>query len=297
MPSDPDALLWADRATGGAPDPRSSPRRPPSRPGLLLLLIALAAALLVGVAFAPPGRPLRLRLHPRTPRGLALGLGALVGADGTPAITAAVSVVPNMVSQFAAPQVPLEALAPAPSVQVDKAALKQRLTPLQYKVAVEGGTEGDLRQRDQWEAALPLGGQVRLRHRVAVVHPAHRGGRGCVHPGPELRDGPRGGTGERHRRPPGSRLSRRPGTDGAAVLHELRGPAVRPRPGAVIPTLPIARPPTHLSARWPPSSPDRPPARSLPPRPPESESKPNPAPSMASPAGASVRLLTPHRTA
>jgi len=144
MPSDPDALLWADGEAGGAPDPTSrvpAPRRSPSRPGLLLL-IALAAALLVSVTLAPLGRPLRLRLHPRNLLGgLALGLGALVGADGTPAITAAVSVVPNMVSQFAAPQVPLEALAPAPSVQVDKAALKQRLTPLQYKVAVEGGTE------------------------------------------------------------------------------------------------------------------------------------------------------------
>lgn len=50
--------------------------------------------------------------------------------------------------------------------------------------------EGDLRQRDQREAALPLGGQVRLRHRVAVVHPGVQWGGGIgtrVLPGDEVR--------------------------------------------------------------------------------------------------------------
>ena len=97
-----------------------------------------------------------------------------------------------------------------------------------------------LRLRGVSQPPLPLGRQVRVRHRLALLHPARlRGRRGHDTPPPHpppppppperphLRHGPHRGPLRPLRRPPRPRLPRWAATDRRALLHELGGPQAR----------------------------------------------------------------------
>src|SRR5437588_4646993 len=76
--------------------------------------------------------------------------------------------------------------------------------------------------------AVQLGHQVRLGDRLAQLLRAHGRGRSGAAARPQPRDGPHRG-GLRHvRRAPGTRLRRRPGSHGPALLHQLLLAGARP---------------------------------------------------------------------
>ena len=121
--------------------------------------------------------------------------------------------------------------------------LKKKLTPEQYTVTQECGTEPPfqqrllgqprarhLRRRRLGRAALLVDGQVRLRHRLAELHQAARAQRGR-----RRRDVTHGMVrtevrSQARRLAPGPRLRRRPARPGrAALLHQLRVAALHPR--------------------------------------------------------------------
>src|SRR6266487_2648293 len=91
---------------------------------------------------------------------------------------------------------------------------------------------GHLRGRGLGRAALQLPRQVRVRHRLAHLHPAPRKGeRQDAHGLPPRPPPHRGPVGSR-RLPPGTRLPGRPRAHRPALLHELGGAAIHPPGGA-----------------------------------------------------------------
>ena len=117
--------------------------------------------------------------------------------------------------------------------------LRRRLTSVQFKVTRQDGTEPrfqqpvlgqprawDIRRCHLRRAALQLNRQVRFRHRVAELHAAARAGEHRREKRPQLLRGPNRGAQQTCRFSPGARVQRRPGTDRAALLHELGGTAL-----------------------------------------------------------------------
>jgi methionine-S-sulfoxide reductase len=86
---------------------------------------------------------------------------------------------------------------------------------------------GHLRRRHQRRTAVLVARQVRLRHRLALVHAADRRPLRGHAPRPHAVDRPHGGPQPVRRRPPRPRLRRRPRTHGSALVHQRRGAPLR----------------------------------------------------------------------
>ena len=116
------------------------------------------------------------------------------------------------------------------------------LTPAQYRVLREGGTErafigrvlGLPRRRavpvrGVRRGAVRLGREVRVRHRLAELHRAGGDRGGHLAPGPHVLDGPHRGALPPLRLAPRPRLPRRTPSEPAALLHQLVRAAARAR--------------------------------------------------------------------